>query len=97
MTGVGGRPEVVIEGSNSLEEGWREYGFLYKPGDLNRRPPFVGKWKLISWLNKEAHSHPLIKTDSNKLERRGIKITKMANNLILDNLQKCLVYMYHYT
>ncbi|XP_052269066.1 lipase maturation factor 2-like isoform X2 [Dreissena polymorpha] len=41
MTGVGGRPEVVIEGSNSLENGWREYEFFYKPGAINRRPPVV--------------------------------------------------------
>nr|XP_018671948.1 lipase maturation factor 2-like [Ciona intestinalis] len=33
MTGVGGRPEVVIEGSNSLEGPWKEYEFYYKPGD----------------------------------------------------------------
>ena len=42
MTGVGGRPEVVIEGSNSRDSGWREYEFFYKPGDLNKRPPVVG-------------------------------------------------------
>ncbi|XP_052802806.1 lipase maturation factor 2-like [Mya arenaria] len=41
MTGVGGRPEVVIEGSNSPDSGWREYEFYYKPGALNRRPPVV--------------------------------------------------------
>ncbi|XP_060608284.1 lipase maturation factor 2-like [Ruditapes philippinarum] len=41
MTGVGGRPEVVIEGSNSRDSGWREYEFFYKPGDLGRRPPVV--------------------------------------------------------
>lgn len=41
MTGVGGRPEVVIEGSNSRDSGWREYEFFYKPGDINRRPPVV--------------------------------------------------------
>ncbi|KAH3877062.1 hypothetical protein DPMN_000918 [Dreissena polymorpha] len=32
---------VVIEGSNSLENGWREYEFFYKPGAINRRPPVV--------------------------------------------------------
>lgn len=41
MTGVGGRPEVVIEGSNSRDSGWREYEFFYKPGDITRRPPIV--------------------------------------------------------
>jgi len=46
MTGVGGRPEVIVEGSNSTDGGWLEYEFLYKPGDVYRRPPVVGKCHL---------------------------------------------------
>jgi len=34
------RPEIIVEGSNDGLE-WKEYGFRYKPGDLNRRPSFV--------------------------------------------------------
>ena len=45
MTRVGGRPEVVVEGSDSLEGDWKEYEFLYKPGNLSRTPPVVGKYK----------------------------------------------------
>ncbi|ESO91574.1 hypothetical protein LOTGIDRAFT_204109 [Lottia gigantea] len=41
MTGVGGRPEVVIEGSYSMDKGWKEYDFLYKPGNVATRPPVV--------------------------------------------------------
>lgn len=41
MTGVGGRPEVIIEGSNNAEGPWKEYEFLYKPGNMSRKPPFV--------------------------------------------------------
>ena len=33
------RNEIIIEGSNDGVE-WREYGFLYKPGDVARRPPW---------------------------------------------------------
>ena len=72
MTGVGGRPELIIIGSNSLEGPWevrcysvdtipkicvvftlfpssvnslfQEYNFLYKPGNINQPPPFVGKY-----------------------------------------------------
>jgi len=44
MTGVGGRPELIVEGSNFTDGGWMEYEFLYKPGDVYRRPPVVGKW-----------------------------------------------------
>jgi len=42
MTGVGGRPEVIVEGSNSTDGDWLEYQFPYKPGDVYRRPPVVG-------------------------------------------------------
>jgi lipase maturation factor 1 len=34
------RPEIVVEGSNDGQR-WDAYEFKYKPGDLNRRPPFV--------------------------------------------------------
>jgi len=40
MTGVGGRPEIVIEGSNSIKGPWLEYRFLYKPGDVTSAPKF---------------------------------------------------------
>jgi hypothetical protein len=33
------RNEIVIEGSHDGVE-WREYAFLYKPGDVTRRPPW---------------------------------------------------------
>ncbi|KAI1297279.1 Lipase maturation factor 2 [Halotydeus destructor] len=41
MTGVGGRPELVLEGSNDLTSGWKEYHFRYKPGDVNAAPKFI--------------------------------------------------------
>ena len=41
MTGVGGRPEVVLEGSNRHDGGWKEFEFMYKPGALDKRPPLI--------------------------------------------------------
>jgi len=41
MTGIGGRPEVVLEGSNSKEGPWTELHFRYKPGNLSAPPPWV--------------------------------------------------------
>ena len=35
------RPEIVIEGSADGQD-WREYVFRYKPGPLQRRPPWTG-------------------------------------------------------
>uniref|UniRef100_A0A7N8YQF4 Lipase maturation factor n=1 Tax=Mastacembelus armatus TaxID=205130 RepID=A0A7N8YQF4_9TELE len=40
MTGVGGRPEVVIEGSNDGVT-WTEIEFMYKPGNLSASPPVL--------------------------------------------------------
>ncbi|XP_017261659.1 lipase maturation factor 2a [Kryptolebias marmoratus] len=40
MTGVGGRPEVIIEGSRDGVT-WTEIEFMYKPGNLSAPPPIV--------------------------------------------------------
>ncbi|XP_059916112.1 lipase maturation factor 2a isoform X2 [Gadus macrocephalus] len=40
MTGVGGRPEVVIEGSQDRVT-WTEIDFMYKPGNASTPPPLV--------------------------------------------------------
>lgn len=41
MTGVGGRPELIIEGTDNLNGKWKEYNFLYKPGNVTRPLPFI--------------------------------------------------------
>ncbi|XP_004460427.2 lipase maturation factor 2 [Dasypus novemcinctus] len=40
MTGLGGRPEVVLEGSYDGHR-WMEIEFMYKPGNVSRPPPVV--------------------------------------------------------
>uniref|UniRef100_A0A8C5PYW2 Lipase maturation factor n=1 Tax=Leptobrachium leishanense TaxID=445787 RepID=A0A8C5PYW2_9ANUR len=40
MTGVGGRPEVVLEGSYDGKT-WTEIEFMYKPGNISAMPPVV--------------------------------------------------------
>nr|KAF6398933.1 lipase maturation factor 2 [Molossus molossus] len=40
MTGLGGRPEVVLEGSYDGHH-WTEIEFMYKPGNVSRPPPLV--------------------------------------------------------
>ncbi|XP_062861304.1 lipase maturation factor 2a [Trichomycterus rosablanca] len=40
MTGVGGRPEVIIEGSMDGST-WKEIEFMYKPGNMSAVPPVV--------------------------------------------------------
>ena len=42
MTGVDGRLELIIEGSDDeKKDQWKEYDFLYKPGSTNGTPSFV--------------------------------------------------------
>ncbi|XP_047128894.1 lipase maturation factor 2 isoform X1 [Hydra vulgaris] len=41
MTGVGGRPELVIEGSDYYYKEWKELPFYYKPGNLSAPLGFV--------------------------------------------------------
>ena len=50
MTGVGGRPEVIVEGSDDHDSGWKEYDFFYKPGKVGFRLPIVGKELWMSYL-----------------------------------------------
>lgn len=57
MTGVGGRLEVIIEGSNDIDGPWKEYEFLYKPGNVNNSLPFVGLSFLL--LSKSHYSTSL--------------------------------------
>jgi predicted DCC family thiol-disulfide oxidoreductase YuxK len=43
------RPEIIVEGSEDGRD-WKEYGFPYKPGDLNRRPRFVAPYQpRVDW------------------------------------------------
>lgn len=35
MPGVDGRSEIIIAGSNSVDGPWKEYEFIYKPGNVN--------------------------------------------------------------
>ncbi|XP_053260813.1 lipase maturation factor 2 [Podarcis raffonei] len=62
MTGVGGRPEVVLEGSYDKET-WTEIEFMYKPGNVSAAPPVVTPhqprldWQMwFAALAPQAHS-----------------------------------------
>ena len=35
------RPEIILEGSDDGGKSWKEIEFLYKPGNVSRRPPIV--------------------------------------------------------
>ena len=60
MTGVEGRPEVILEGANSLEGPWLEYEFPYKPGNIDRMPAFISKYFVCYQYKKHLTSCWLI-------------------------------------
>ncbi|XP_018330116.1 lipase maturation factor 2 [Agrilus planipennis] len=64
MTGIDGRPEIILEGSNNIEGPWQEYSFLYKPGNVNHSLPFVAPyapridWQMWWAAQENYQSHP---------------------------------------
>ena len=38
---MGGRPEVILEGGDSIHGPWLEYDFLYKPGNVSSAPQWL--------------------------------------------------------
>lgn len=71
------RPELIIEGSNDGQT-WEEYGFHYKPGDVQRRPGFVQPhqprldWQL--WFAALGHYQ----------SRRNQFVFNMMNRILID-------------
>lgn len=47
MTGVDGRPEIVLEGASKSDGPWIEIPFKYKPGAVDRPCPFIGKQHFV--------------------------------------------------
>ncbi|XP_014674979.1 PREDICTED: LOW QUALITY PROTEIN: lipase maturation factor 2-like [Priapulus caudatus] len=106
MTGVGGRPELILEASNNLERGWKEYSFLYKPGNISTAPPVVFPhqprldWQM--WFAALGHHERnpwflslvqrLLEGEPTVLQLMGPQPFKKAPKYI-----RASVYHYHYT
>lgn len=89
MTGVNGRPEVVIEGSNSLVDGWKEYHFSYKPGNVSAPPQFIIPhqprldWQLWFAALGNAEQNPWFVSLLNRLlngEKEVLKLLDQSKN-----------------
>lgn len=109
MTGVGGRPEVIIEGSNSVDGPWKEYEFLYKPGNVNNSMPFVAPYQpRLDWQMWFAslgtyHQNPWLMSFAYRLLNGQKEVLALINNAKnpFRNSQpkyvKASLYHYHYT
>ncbi|XP_043198942.1 lipase maturation factor 2-like [Amphibalanus amphitrite] len=64
MTGVKGRPEVVLQGATKLDGPWNDIEFRYKPGQLDYMPPFVAPhqprldWQMWMAALGDYHANP---------------------------------------
>ncbi|XP_070200054.1 lipase maturation factor 2-like isoform X2 [Littorina saxatilis] len=107
MTGVGGRPEVVVEGSYEKDKGWKEYSFLYKPGNLATRPPVVAPhqprldWQMWFAALSNYQNNPWFVTLIYRLLNNQPEVLElMADNPFPDkapNYVRATLYHYHYT
>ncbi|CAH1187705.1 unnamed protein product [Phyllotreta striolata] len=61
-----GRYEIVFEGADNVEGPWKEYNFLYKPGNPNSSLPFVAPhqprldWHLAKAAYEPYERHPWV-------------------------------------
>ncbi|XP_032666182.1 lipase maturation factor 2-like [Odontomachus brunneus] len=109
MTGVGGRPEVIIEGSDSIDGPWKEYEFLYKPGNVNNSLPFVAPhqprldWQMWFAALGTYHQNPWLMPLAYRLLTGQPEVLALMNtveNPFRDRPPKYIkasLYYYHYT
>lgn len=109
MTGVEGRPEVIIEGSNSIEGPWKEYHFSYKPGNVNSTLPFVAPYQpRLDWQMWFAalgtyHQNPWLMSLTYRLlsgQPEVLQLLDRSRNPFPSKPPKYIkasLYHYHYT
>ncbi|KAK0163832.1 hypothetical protein PV328_002522 [Microctonus aethiopoides] len=108
MTGIDGRPEIIIEGSNNIEGPWREYEFLYKPGNINNSLPFVAphspRLDYQMWFAARGtyHQNPWIMSLTYRLLSGQPEVLALLNNVEKPfgdkppKYIKASLYHYHY-
>lgn len=109
MTGVGGRPEVILEGSNHIDGPWLEYNFLYKPGNVNSTPPFVAPhqprldWQMWFAALGTYHQNPWLMSLAYRLlhgQPEVLQLIDISQNPFPTKPPKFLkasLYHYHFT
>ncbi|XP_065070665.1 lipase maturation factor 2-like isoform X2 [Rhopilema esculentum] len=109
MTGIGGRPEVVIMGGDSLDQNttWKEYNFIYKPGNLFFAPPYnVPHQPRLDWQMWFASlgdymSNPwFVQLTYKLLNGEKAVLDLMSTNPFMEKPPKYIrsvLYRYHYT
>ncbi|CDW59927.1 lipase maturation factor 2 [Trichuris trichiura] len=107
MTGVGGRPEIVLEGANKINGTWKEYNFLYKPGAPYRRPPIVEPhqprldWQMwFASLTNSFREMPWFLSMTHKLLKQSKPVMKLIDKSPFEKPPKYIratLYTYNFT
>lgn len=107
MTGVGGRPELVIEAANAEAGPWTEVKFLYKPTKLDQAPPFIAPhqprldWQMWFAALGDINSNKwLLNLAYRILQGEPSVVGLLADENLLRKQPKFLrikKYIYHYT
>lgn len=106
MTGVGGRPELVLEAAPTEDGPWSEYHFRFKPGAINRIPPIVAPhqprldWQM--WFAALGHpeGHPWLYHLIYRLLQQEPDVLSLLDSSSLPRNPKYIrvkLYTYHFT
>uniref|UniRef100_A0A915PR74 Lipase maturation factor n=1 Tax=Setaria digitata TaxID=48799 RepID=A0A915PR74_9BILA len=107
MTGLYGRPEVIVEGSYEPNGPWIMFEFYSKPGRLDERPRFVLPhqprldWQMWFAALGSYQNNPFFLSLIYHLLRNNSEVTylmkKYPFEAKLPNFIRANLYLYHYT
>ncbi|VBB27603.1 unnamed protein product [Acanthocheilonema viteae] len=107
MTGLHGRPEIILEGSYELNGSWTMFDFYSKPGKLDERPRFVLPhqprldWQMWFAALGTYHNNAFFLSLAYHLLRNNSEVTylmkKYPFEAKLPNFIRADLYLYHYT
>ncbi|CAG9537807.1 unnamed protein product [Cercopithifilaria johnstoni] len=107
MTGLHGRPEIILEGSYELNGSWTMFDFISKPGKLNGRPQFVLPhqprldWQMWFAALGTYHNNAFFLSLAYHLLRNNSEVTYLMKKYPfeskLPNFIRANLYLYHYT
>ncbi|EFO17137.2 expressed sequence, partial [Loa loa] len=107
MSGLYGRPEIILEGSYELNGPWNMFDFYSKPGKLNERPRFVLPhqprldWQMWFAALGTYHNNAFFLSLAYHLLRNNSEVTYLMKKYPfekkLPNFIRADLYLYHYT
>ncbi|CAH8498576.1 unnamed protein product [Schistosoma turkestanicum] len=106
MTGVGGRPELILEAASSPTGPWSEYEFNFKPGRVDRILPIVIPhqprldWQMWFAALTNYRNHPWLMNLIYRLLNQQPEVLELLDISSLPNNPKYIrghLYTYHFT